>query len=133
MSRWCQPWRPSRRETRPELTATPRADIYPSLILAHEKQTRGDTDKYAKMYGTLCRILSDELRDKVMRASNYVQASERSNPIALWAIIVATAGMHLDPGAMATMLANRSKSSTKLGTRVRTRACCRSTTQHSCS
>jgi hypothetical protein len=50
------------------------------------------------MYGTLCRILSDELRDKVQRAPNYVQASELSDPIALWAIIVATAGMHLDPG-----------------------------------
>jgi hypothetical protein len=85
-------------ERYPELTATQRAGIYPSLILAHEKKTRGDTDKYAKMYGTLCRILSNELRDKVMRAPNYVQASELSDPIALWAIIVATAGMHLDPG-----------------------------------
>jgi hypothetical protein len=85
-------------ERYPELTATQRAGIYPSLILAHEKQTKGYTDKYAKMYGTLCRILSDELRDKVMRAPNYVQASELSNPIALWAIIVAMAGMHLDPG-----------------------------------
>jgi hypothetical protein len=84
-------------ERYPELMATQRAGIYPSLILAHEKQTRGDTDKYAKMYGTLCRILSNELRDKVMRAPNYVQASELSDPIALWAIIVATAGMHLDP------------------------------------
>jgi hypothetical protein len=82
----------------PELTATQQAGIYPSLILAHEKQTKGDADKYAKMYGTLCRILSDELRDMVMRAPNYVQANELSDPIVLWAIIVATAGMHLDPG-----------------------------------
>jgi hypothetical protein len=85
-------------ERYPELTAIQCAGIYPSLILAHEKQSRSDTDKYAKMYGTLCRILSDELRDKVQRAPNYVQASKLSDPIALWAIIVATAGMHLDPG-----------------------------------
>jgi hypothetical protein len=38
------------------------------------------------------------MSNKVQRAPNYVQASELSDHIALWAIIVATAGMHLDPG-----------------------------------
>ena len=82
----------------PELTMVQCAGIYPSLILAHEKQARTDQDKYAKMYGTLCRVLSEELRDKVERAPNYVQANELSDPVILWEIIVATAGMHLDPG-----------------------------------
>jgi hypothetical protein len=82
----------------PELTAAQCAGIYPSIILAHEKKTSSDSDKYAKIYGTLCRILSEELRDKVQRAPTYVQAAELSDPIVLWAIIVATAGMHLDPG-----------------------------------
>jgi hypothetical protein len=54
-------------------------------------------DKLREDYGDLSSFI-DELRDKVLRAPNYVQASELSDPIALWAVIVATAGMHLDPG-----------------------------------
>jgi hypothetical protein len=52
----------------PEMSPVQVATIFPSLILAHEKQCKYDDANYAKMYGTICRVLSEELRDKVERA-----------------------------------------------------------------
>ena len=72
--------------------------MFPSMILAYEKRSSYNELSYSRMFGTICRIMSEELRDKVERAPTYLATYNMSDPVMLWNIVTSIAGMHVDPG-----------------------------------
>jgi hypothetical protein len=82
----------------PELSPAQVASIFPSLIIAHEKRLQYDEEKNSKIFGMITMVFSEEVKDKVERAANYLAARDLADPVLLWAIVVTVVGIQIGPG-----------------------------------
>jgi hypothetical protein len=79
----------------PNLSEKIKESILCAAIIGYDKTLIRMNIDYAKMYGTIKRVLNHIVKDRVERSPDYQDAMDHNDPCKLWQIVVMAVGMQV--------------------------------------
>ena len=79
----------------PNINARTRESIFSAAVINYDKLVMKTNSDYAKIYGTVKRVLDPIVKDRIERSPDYEDAKDTNNPNKLWKLVVWAVGMQV--------------------------------------